>query len=72
MNVYGKKLCLPTYAMLALIGCSFSVHAEAIDAKKAQESRNKLESQKAEEGTLTRKEKEELIINEDNLEPFPG
>lgn len=73
MNFYGKKLCLPTYAILALMGCSFTAHAEAIDAKKAKESRNKLESQKAEKGTLTEKQKDQLEIDEDNvMNPFPG
>ncbi|MBY0291927.1 MAG: hypothetical protein K2W92_01385 [Alphaproteobacteria bacterium] len=72
MNFYVKKLCLPMYAMLALIGCGFVVHAEPINAEKAKESRNRIECQKAKKGTLTPQE-EKLIIDEDNvMEPFPG
>ena len=73
MNFYGKKLGLPMYAMVALIGCNISAHADPIDADKAKVSREELKSQKVEKGTLTDKQKDQLEIDEDNvMNPFPG
>ena len=55
-----------------IVRSATKVNKAVIDAGKAKESRNTIESQKAEKGTLTDKQKDQLRIDEDNLEPFPG